>query len=350
MSKYINDPRENVLRVENGIGYYLEEDNREEVENGNWYKWGAKILDLCDLPVDEYMKPMTVIVDGGGDDSGATKYDLTYYVNNVSKKTIYLKENDIIPEYDVSEVGYDVTPWADASGNTYTRMPANKLNLYCTKTIKTFEVKYIIDNELISSYMADYNSLPKNVPSTVKSGYTFNGWQPSTANTRITANTDFVGSYTKDTTATDFYYGFKLNSELSGSLVGIESGLTSKNISQHNSDIPFAVQVKSIYDYGQEVADEWLDLYETDDEYTENWDKDYAYSIVVLVPSEKTITSYKQGTDEAPNWAGSSTFETNYGTVLIDENTYKIFGYRNARAGYIVNDSDIPKQILIEIR
>jgi hypothetical protein len=27
------------------------------------YHWGAKVLDLCDLPVDEYMKPMTVITE-----------------------------------------------------------------------------------------------------------------------------------------------------------------------------------------------------------------------------------------------------------------------------------------------
>jgi hypothetical protein len=60
MSQYLNDPREDVLRSEFGGGYYLEEDNREEM----MYKWGARVLDLCDLPVSEYMKPMTVITEG----------------------------------------------------------------------------------------------------------------------------------------------------------------------------------------------------------------------------------------------------------------------------------------------
>ena len=30
MSKYLNDPREDVLRTDSGVGYYLEEDKREE--------------------------------------------------------------------------------------------------------------------------------------------------------------------------------------------------------------------------------------------------------------------------------------------------------------------------------
>jgi hypothetical protein len=57
MSKYLNDPREMSIRPESGIT--LEEDNRTE----KMYHWGAKVLDLCDLPVDEYMKPMTVITE-----------------------------------------------------------------------------------------------------------------------------------------------------------------------------------------------------------------------------------------------------------------------------------------------
>lgn len=67
MPKFLNDPREETLRTESGAGYYLEQDNNEENENNeNWTKWNSKVLDLCDLPVDEYMKPMTVFAEGGG--------------------------------------------------------------------------------------------------------------------------------------------------------------------------------------------------------------------------------------------------------------------------------------------
>lgn len=69
---YENDPREWQIRPESGVT--LEEDNRKE----QMWHWGAHILDLCDLPVEEYMKPMEVRgvggggEGGGGDDTGTT--------------------------------------------------------------------------------------------------------------------------------------------------------------------------------------------------------------------------------------------------------------------------------------
>lgn len=58
----MNDPREMAIRPESGVT--LEQDNRVET----MYHWGAMVTDLCDLPVSEYMKPMTVIVYGSGGD------------------------------------------------------------------------------------------------------------------------------------------------------------------------------------------------------------------------------------------------------------------------------------------
>jgi hypothetical protein len=58
---YINDPREMAIKPEGGA--ILEQDNRHET----MYQWGSMVLDLCDLPVSEYMKPMTVIVYGNGE-------------------------------------------------------------------------------------------------------------------------------------------------------------------------------------------------------------------------------------------------------------------------------------------
>ena len=56
----MNDPREMAIRPESGVT--LEQDNRVET----MYHWGAMVTDLCDLPVSEYMKPITVIVYGNG--------------------------------------------------------------------------------------------------------------------------------------------------------------------------------------------------------------------------------------------------------------------------------------------
>lgn len=65
---YMNDPREMAIRPESGVT--LEQDNRVET----MYHWGAMVTDLCDLPVSEYMKPITVIVygNGGGEDYPGT--------------------------------------------------------------------------------------------------------------------------------------------------------------------------------------------------------------------------------------------------------------------------------------
>lgn len=63
---YINDPREMAIRPESGVT--LEQDNRIET----MYHWGAMVIDLCDLPVSEYMKPMTVIGLGGGGETPDT--------------------------------------------------------------------------------------------------------------------------------------------------------------------------------------------------------------------------------------------------------------------------------------
>lgn len=58
---YINDPREMTMKSQDGV--ILERDNRSET----MYHWGAMVTDLCGLPVSEYMKPMTVIVLGSGE-------------------------------------------------------------------------------------------------------------------------------------------------------------------------------------------------------------------------------------------------------------------------------------------
>ena len=47
---YMNDPREMAIRPESGVTF--EQDNRVE----SMYQWGARIVDLCDLPVSEGLR------------------------------------------------------------------------------------------------------------------------------------------------------------------------------------------------------------------------------------------------------------------------------------------------------
>ncbi len=115
---YINDPRENIINLENG--YVLENDNRTE----EMYKWSGKILDLCGLPVEEYMKPMTVIVDGSISEPGEdveTQYTLTFMNGSDVISSSEVKPGTIISYPKMSDTtinGIDYTfVWLDLSYN-----------------------------------------------------------------------------------------------------------------------------------------------------------------------------------------------------------------------------------------
>ena len=93
---YINDPREMSVRPESGVT--LEQDNRKE----EMYHWGAMVIDLCDLPVEEYMKPMTVIGLGGGGNT-EIKYTVSFYIDGVKVAQESLLSGDPIPFYTNTE-------------------------------------------------------------------------------------------------------------------------------------------------------------------------------------------------------------------------------------------------------
>lgn len=347
MTKYLNDPREETLRTNSGVGYYLEEDNREET----MYRWGAKVLDLCDLPVEEYMKPMTVICEGGGSTpspSGTTeKYTLKFYVNNAVAKTYTLEAGQSIPTYNVNQTGYDVTEWKDENGNTYTTMPDKNLNLYCTKTIKTFNVRFLDDNVVISAYTVNYNNIASPIPVPEKPGYIFEGWIPS-VDSPITADTDFVASFIViPSDINDLYYGVKYNSELTN-LANIQSGLTHFDITNHDPQTAIFIQPPTLASTGKE--EEYMEYYDTgDDEFDEQWNNTYAYSIILIVPKEKNVTDFRQGSLDGANWVNTA-YETNYGIVTIDDNEFKVLGYRvNTGISYVVTDAPSPKKIFFNV-
>lgn len=348
MTKYLNDPREETLRTNTGVGYYLEEDNREET----MYRWGAKVLDLCDLPVEEYMKPMTVICEGGGSTpspSGTTeKYILKFYVNNAVAKTYTLEAGQSIPTYNVNQIGYDVTEWKDENGNTHTTMPDKNLNLYCTKTIQTFNVRFLEEDgvTVISSYTVNYGQ-KVTPPSITTIPEVTVDWEPDVT-TPITSDTDFTLILVEEPfETTDFYYGIKYNSELAN-LTNIQSGLTHLDISEHDSQNAIFMQPPTLASTGRE--EDYMEYYDTgDDEFDEQWNTTYAYSIILIVPKEKNVTDFRQGSLDGANWANTA-YETNYGIVTIDDNEFKVLGYRSSDGiSYVVTDAPAPKKIYFNV-
>ena len=202
---YLNDPREMAIRPESGVT--LEEDNRYE----EMWHWGAHVLDLCNLPVEEYMKPMTVNVGegggGGGSDTGSTTptYFLKFVLDGVTKKSFNLEEGAPIPEVSGEREGYDFSGWADSNGNTPTAMPAANLTLYGTTSIKKFTIKFSVDGEELSDYeqVINWGGKVTNIPSSAKTGYNFSGWEPAIPST-VKNNYTFVGTFTKKSYSVSF--------------------------------------------------------------------------------------------------------------------------------------------------
>lgn len=111
MSKYINDPREGAICPESGVTY--EENNRVE----KMYHWGAKVLDLCDMEIAEYMKPMTIIVGEYNPDSGST---------GPTKVNVTIKVSVISPEGDILDKDGTVIGTTQGDGTWKVRWTWNK--------------------------------------------------------------------------------------------------------------------------------------------------------------------------------------------------------------------------------
>lgn len=191
---YINDPRENIINPENG--YVLEDDNRVE----DMYKWSGKILDLCDLPVEEYMKPLTVIALGGGvlPDTGETMYTLKFIIDGVVVGQEKLASgNPII--FNVNAIKEDRTflgwYYGDTKYEEGALMPSKNLTLTAKYecNIKFVFVVDGIENE-VSAYTVAYNSQLNEIPNTDIPGFEFKGWDPS-INNLVLKHTVYYGTF-----------------------------------------------------------------------------------------------------------------------------------------------------------
>lgn len=83
---YLGDPRENSIDIETGAIW--ESDNMVEER----FHWGAAIIDLCDLPVEEYMK--NPIVEAINNSSSSTSEDLKTIVEKITVVSDGIKNVD----------------------------------------------------------------------------------------------------------------------------------------------------------------------------------------------------------------------------------------------------------------
>jgi hypothetical protein len=190
---YNNDPREMIKDPE--TGFMLEDDNRKEEK----YIWSGKILDLCDLPVEEYMKPMTVIALGSvSPDTGTTQYTLKFVIDGVTVGQEKIASGDAIPFNIAAEKeGRNFLGWYHGS-TKYEEgalMPSKNLTL-TAKYECDVKFVFVIDGveEEVSAYTVAYNTVVTNIPTTNKEGYNFLGWEPSVKN-NVIEHTIFKGTF-----------------------------------------------------------------------------------------------------------------------------------------------------------
>ena len=232
----MNDPREMAIRPESGVT--LEQDNRVET----MYHWGAMVTDLCDLPVSEYMKPITVIVygNGGGEDYPGTTLKTenvkiwftvlkngaeenaeniwtarwewtgtfsnsvqvaavvqtdqgTYNVSailNDNERKCYEKEiteakgSEAITSYKSYGVASTETPVENVTGSTYTETVADenikyKFEISSAETIVYLTLKLVGATSYTNMEMRYGNEIPFDKVSIEKEGYDFLYWADS---------------------------------------------------------------------------------------------------------------------------------------------------------------------------
>lgn len=148
MSNYINDPREMSIIPESGVTY--EEDNRVE----RMYHWGAKVLDLCDMEVSEYMKLMTVIIEGYKPDSGDT---------GTTKVNVEIKVSVISPEGNILDKDGLIIGTTQGDGTWKVRWSWNKdFNNTLVSSVSVADNnsnEFVVNSNIESSQNKEYTSV-----------------------------------------------------------------------------------------------------------------------------------------------------------------------------------------------
>lgn len=143
MPTLYKDPREMSVRPESGIT--LEQDNRVET----MYHWGAMVLDLCNMPVEEYMK-------SGFESTGSNDYMMVWvFYDGKSISQRYKKGDTITPPSVPEREGYTFIGWNKEIPTEITE----SLTFEAQYQINQYELSFKDSGgEVLQSSMVDYGS------------------------------------------------------------------------------------------------------------------------------------------------------------------------------------------------
>lgn len=322
MSKYLNDPREMAIRPESGVT--LEEDNRYET----MYHWGAKVLDLCELPVDEYMKPMTVITNGGGGGGGSDTGDTP----TPTKRNISMKVDVISPNGDVIGADGSVIGNVEGDGTWKVRWTWDKdYNVVLASSVKVYDEnnqEYVVDalipDNNNNEYEAKITNIGNNTVSRIGS-YGVGNSPSDTSNTSVSivdtsSNVEYVVNIKPNSEQTvveyNIYYGAKSKSE---SIANNELNIVSlyDANSENGVNIEFSIPVSSIYEAESELFDDGESPYDGDDAqerwdaWAEQYESQNRYNFRIYIPSEiENNYTYQLYNDNAGQLTDASLVKT----------------------------------------
>lgn len=290
MSKYLNDPREMAIQPEIGVTY--EEDNRKEP----MYHWGAKVLDLCGLPVSEYMKPMTVITNGGGgDDSGQTP----------TKRNVSMKIDIVSPDGDVISANGEIIDQIEGDGTWKARWTWDKdyngvlaASVIASDDNQEYTVETFINDNADNEYTVVIPNVTGNINRIVNFGIGTNASDTSSSTVTIKdteANVNYVINIEPNSSHVvvdyDILYGAKSKSEEI-----TKNDLSSFTLYDANDgdgvNLEMNIPISVVYSNEAALHDNGEPPYdgENSEELWETWQEQYEnenrYSFRIYIPSE----------------------------------------------------------------
>ena len=243
-------------------------------------KEGYTFSGWSDIPATMPAKDVTVT--GTFTANAATKYTLTYKVDDEVYKTYELEEGaTITPEPAPTKEGYTFSGWSEIPET----MPAKDVTVTGSFAINRYKLVYMVDGVEYKSYEVEYGAsiTPEEAPT--KDGYTFSGWSEIPA-TMPAKDVTVTGSFTANA-ATKYTLTYKVDNEVyktyeleEGATITPEPAPTKEGYTFSGwSEIPETMPAKDVTVTGSFAINRYKLVYMVDGVEYKSYEVEYGASI-----------------------------------------------------------------------
>jgi hypothetical protein len=338
---YENDPREWQIRPESGVT--LEEDNRKE----QMWHWGAHILDLCDLPVEEYMKPMEVRgvggggEGGGGDDTGTTPTvkDVKFTVKVISPDGDVIDANgNVVETVENPDNEWKVSIIRDKNFASMVDVEVEVVDTDDNTTSKTIEINGVSSNKTTDASLGLSNDTQlKSVDATFDDGKQTKEVEDDEGNVIANITINIPKQKTDDEMNLYYWFGVHKVGYKDSELISFTStdadesdGGFDFDVIEPKSDLIIAENAK--FQNGESPYDDDDTAQDIFDEFLANMQAASAYSLSVFVPTE--ILETKELVVSSYNDLGETISSDIENTVTVEGVEYKQYTFYVGPDGY----------------